>query len=169
MINVNWNEARAYAAWLSAQTGQSYRLPSEAEWEYAARAGITTAYSFGAGITCSQANYDRFSGGQCNRGNNDSLARTVAAGSFPANAFGLYDMHGNVYEWVEDCYVNTYNGAPSDGSARTTGCGTTTRVVARGGAWFELAKVLRSANRARPRPTTRNDGVGFRLVQDLNP
>ena len=105
VINVTLANAKAYAAWLSAQTGKTYRLPSEAEWEYAARAGTTTAYSFGASITCIQASYGRRAGvapanRPCNTGNNLDLARTSAVGSFAANSFGLYDMHGNVWEWV---------------------------------------------------------------------
>ena len=169
VINVNWNEAQAYAAWLSAQTGKTYRLPSEAEWEYAARAGTTTTYAFGASIACSQANYGRRLDGPCNTGRDGNLLRTVAVGSFAANDFGLFDMHGNVEEWVQDCYVNTYTGAPSDGSARTTGCGSTTSAVVRGGSLVSSPWGLRSANRFRGFPSERGRILGFRLVQDLNP
>ena len=170
VIDVSQVEAKAYAAWLSEQTGKTYRLPSEAEWEYAARAGTTTAYAFGASITCSQARYARFSGGSCDT-NVAANRRTVAVGGFAANAFGLYDMHGNVSEWVEDCYVNTYNGAPTDGSARSTDCGTRTRVITRGGDWSDPSQFLRSADRiAWSSPSSsRSNTHGFRLVQDLSP
>ena len=169
VINVNWDDAKAYAAWLSAQTGKMYRLPSEAEWEYAARAGTTTAYSFGNTITCSQAVYDRRVRGACNPASINALARTMPVGSFMANAFGLFDMHGNVWEWVEDCYVAMYNGAPNDGSARTSGCGANVQRVARGGGWRFVATNLRSAFRNWDNPSLGRNNFGFRLVQDLNP
>ena len=170
VINVSRGDAKAYAAWLSAQTGRTYRLPSEAEWEYAARAGTTTTYSFGNTINCNQANYARRPGDSCNGGSNASLARTVAVGSFPANTFGLYDMHGNVWEWVEDCYnVGTgYTGAPTDGSARTS-CNAV-RFVLRGGSWSSDRFSARSAERLRVTSSSRrSNNLGFRLVQDLNP
>ena len=169
VINVSQEDAQAYAQWLSAQTGKRYRLPSEAEWEYAARSGTTTRYSWGDSITCNQARYGRLSNGECS----DSSDGTVAVGRFAANAFGLYDMHGNVWEWVEDCYVNTYTGAPSDGSARTTGCYVDSDgdsfAVLRGGSWLNFPRRLRSAGRVRNRPSARYDWYGFRLVQDINP
>ena len=172
VINVNRADAQAYAAWLSTQTGKTYRLPTEAEWEYAARAGTTTRYSVGNAIACTNANYGRRSSGAladrpCNTGADDILGRTVAVGSFAANPFGLYDMHGNVREWVEDCYVNTYTGAPTDGSARTSGCGTSG--ILRGGSWFDEPSRLRSANRDLFFPGNRIGYVGFRLVRDINP
>ena len=177
VINVTWNDANAYARWLSTQTGKPYRLPTEAEWEYAARAGTNTAYSFGATITCSQANYGRSATAAsdrrpCNnptRINADSsLARTVAVGSFSANAFGLYDMHGNVSEWVQDCYISNYNDAPADGRARTSRCTVADRVV-RGGTWSRIPRFVRSASRDWWSPTSFDNTFGFRLVQDLNP
>ena len=176
VINVSWNDARAYATWLRTQTGKPYRLPTEAEWEYAARAGTNTAYSFGATISCSQANYARsatVTSDQrlCNTGitPDPALARTVVVGSFSANAFGLYDMHGNVWEWVEDCYINSYTGAPADGTARTTRCTFADRVV-RGGAWRSRhPRWVRSASREWWSPTSFDNRFGFRLVQDLNP
>ena len=170
VINVSRDDAKAYAAWLSTQTGRTYRLPSEAEWEYAARAGTTMAYSFGASINCSQANYARRPGDPCNSGSNASLARTVGVGSFSANDFGLYDMHGNVWEWVEDCYnVGTgYTGAPTDGSARTS-CNAV-RFVLRGGSWSSSRFSARSAERLRVTSSSRrSNNLGFRLVQDLSP
>ena len=160
VINVNWNEAQAYAAWLSAQTGKTYRLPSEAEWEYAARADMTTIYSWGNEIGVNRANCVGCGSEWDNR-------QTAPVGSFAANAFGLFDMHGNVWEWVEDCYVNTYDGAPSDGSARS-GCGANVRAVVRGGSWSSLPRSLRSANRGNSSPSDRINTDGFRLVRDLN-
>ena len=120
VINVSWEDARAYVRWLSRETGKSYRLPSEAEWEYAARAGTATPFHTGATISTDQANYaDR---------------RTTLVGAFAPNAFGLYDVHGNVWEWVEDCWHDSYRGAPSDGTAWTAG-GDCSRRVLRGGSW----------------------------------
>ena len=169
VINVSQEDAQAYAAWLSAQTGKRYRLPSEAEWEYAARAGTSTRYSWGDSIACNQASYGLRSGGPCNTGGDINLVRTAVVGGFAANAFGLYDMHGNVREWVEDCYVDTYTGAPTDGSARDTGCGSRIRAVLRGGAWRNNSRSLRSAYRYTSGPSASNRFGGFRLVQDLNP
>ena len=162
VIKVSWEDAKAYASWLSEQTGKRYRLPSESEWEYAARAGTSTRYSWGDEIGVNRANCDG-----C--GSEWGNEQTSPVGSFEPNAFGLYDMHGNVWEWVEDCYVDTYTGAPSDGSARTTGCGSTTRAVLRGGAWYIYPRNLRAANRLWNSPSNRNNFNGFRLVQDLNP
>ena len=167
VIKVSWNDAKAYAAWLSAQTGKMYRLPSEAEWEYAARAGTRTRYSWGNDIICSQARYGRrpILDGECS----SSFDGTVPVGSFEPNAFGLYDMHGNVWEWVEDCWHDNYEGAPSDGSAWTSGCGSDVRAVLRGGSWFFYPRYLRSADRDWNGPSSRSGNIGFRLVQDLNP
>ena len=114
VINVSWEDAKAYAAWLSEQTGKRYRLPSESEWEYAARAGTETAYSWGNEIGVNRANCNVF-------GTKWSGRRTSPVGSFAPNGFGLYDMHGNVWEWVEDRWYENYEGAPSDGSAWTSG------------------------------------------------
>ena len=164
VINVSQGDAKAYAAWLSTQTGKTYRLPSESEWEYAARAGTSTRYSWGDEIDCGQARYGRRKGGECS----DSFDGTVPVGSFEPNAFGLYDMHGNVWEWVEDCYHESYEGAPTDGRAWTTGCEPDSAVV-RGGSWISDPRDLRSAYRDRVRPSDRFSSVGFRLVQDLNP
>ena len=163
VISVSWADARKYAAWLSAQTGNRYRLPTEAEWEYAARAGTTTAYSWGDGIRCAQANYARFKGGLCAA---TGKARTAAVGAYAANAFGLYDMHGNVWEWVEDCYVNTYKDAPSDGGARTGTAKCKARVL-RGGSWNYYPRHLRSAFRGSTAPASRSNDDGFRLVREL--
>ena len=130
---VEWNDIMEYLPWLNRRTGKAYRLLSEAEWEYAARAGTTTRFSTGNTITTKQANFDR------------TLGKAVAVGSFPANAFGLHDMHGNVREFVQDCYKKNYVGAPSDGSA-VPDFSDCDRVL-RGGAWVDPAKELRSAFR----------------------
>ena len=165
VIGVSRSDAQAYAVWLSAQTDKRYRLPTEAEWEYAARAGTTTRYSRGKRIACSEARYGRRPGGECGNG----LDGPTAVGRFAANAFGLHDMHGNVWEWVEDCYVATYSGAPSDGSARTSGCGATARAAIRGGAWVNSPRWLRSAVRNWSTPSGRYYDLGFRLAQDIGP
>ena len=155
VIDVNWHDARAYAAWLSEQTGKRYRLPSESEWEYAARAGTETAYSWGNEIGVNRANWHDY--GCC----------TAPVGSFEPNAFGLFDMHGNVWEWVEDCWHENYEGAPSDGSAWTSGGDGD--FVQRGGCWSDDPWNLRAANRLGCSPSVRGMHDGFRLVQDLNP
>ena len=161
VINVSWHDARAYTAWLSEQTGKRYRLPSESEWEYAARAGTETAYSWGNEIGVNRAN-------GLDSGSKWSDRQTSPVGSFEPNAFGLYDMHGNVREWVEDCWHDNYEGAPSDGRAWTSG-GDSSGAVVRGGSWYVNPRVLRSAFRFGYTPSDRGNTVGFRLVQDLNP
>ena len=154
VISVSWKDAQDYVRWLSRETGKEYRLLTEAEWEYAARAGTTEPFHFGETISKSQARYDSSS--------------TVPVGGFPANAFGLHDMHGNVWEWVEDCWHGSYNGAPSDRSAWTSGgnCG---RRVLRGGSWSNLPGNLRSANRNRVGTGVRNYYIGFRISRTLAP
>ena len=132
VVCVSWNNAQAYAKWLSGKTGHNYRLLTEAEWEYVARAGTTTAYHFGNTIDTTQANY--------------SSAGTVQVGSYDPNKFGLYDVHGNVWEWVEDCWNLYDDDTPTDGSARE-GCRATEPIVKRGGSWSNDFGPLRSANR----------------------
>ena len=161
VINVNWLEAKAYAAWLSEQTGKPYRLPSEAEWEYAARAGTETAYSWGDEIGVNRANGH-------DSGSEWSHQRTSPVGSFAPNGFGLCDLHGNVWEWVEDCWHRNYEGAPADGSAWLSGGRDRSRVV-RGGAWYVYPRGLRAAYRDKVGPSIRIVNIGFRLVKDLNP
>ena len=154
-INVSWSDAKAYVRWLSGEKGLGYRLLSESEWEYVARAGTTGKYHFGSSLSPSQANYGM------NRGS------TVPVGSYPANAFGLYDVHGNVYEWVEDCWNDSYAGAPADGSERELGeCGWR---VLRGGSWDYIPGNLRSAHRSRYPAGNRNSNVGFRVARTLTP
>ena len=127
VVDVSWDDARGYVRWLARKTGQEYRLPSEAEWEYAARAGTTSRYHWGDSVGRGNANCDG-----C--GSRWDLSRTAPVGSFSANRFGLHDVHGNVYEWVEDCWYGSYGGAPRDGNAWTTGdC--TLRVL-RSGSWY---------------------------------
>ena len=165
VVRVSWHDARRFIGWLNKKEGtQAYWLPSEAEWEYAARAGTRTRYSWGDSIGCSQARYDRREGGECS----NSWDGTVPVGSFAANGFGLFDMHGNVWEWVADCWHDNYEGAPTDGSAWTSGCASDTAVV-RGGSWNSSLRSLRSASRYRSWPSNRSYNIGFRLVQDLNP
>ena len=154
-INVSWNDAKAYVRWLSGRTGEAYRLLSESEWEYVARAGTTGPYHFGLSLSSSQANYGN------NRG------ETVPVGSYPANAFGLHDVHGNVWEWVEDCWNDSYHGAPSDGSAWESGeCG---RRVLRGGSWSLIPGFLRSAYRNWLTSGLRDVYYGFRVARTLTP
>jgi formylglycine-generating enzyme required for sulfatase activity len=144
---VSWRDAAAYTRWLSEKTGETYRLPTEAEWEYAARGGTTTAYWWGDKFDLSKAPRDR----------------TREAASLPENLFGLQGMLGNVSEWVEDCYVNGYSDAPVDGSAVTAGdC---SRRVVRGGSVKSGQAGLRAANRARLSVSTRDRQYGFRVVR----
>ena len=166
---VSWNDVQAFIAWLAVQTGESYRLPSEAEWEYAARAGSTTKYHFGnAGSRlCRYANHGDTSTDYSdrNRSCSDGIGeRTAAVGRYEPNSYGLYDMHGNVWELVQDCFNGNYAEAPNDGRAWTRGdC--SVRVI-RGGSWGTSPDGLRSANRGRSRLTDRNTTRGFRLAQD---
>ena len=161
VMNVSWEDARSYVRWLSGKTGKRYRLLSEAEWEYAARAGTRTRYHWGDRVGRNRANCD----GCGSRWDDD---RTAPVGSFPANGFGLHDVHGNVWEWVEDCRHDDYAGAPLDGSAWTAGgeCG---RRVLRGGSWFNVPRNLRSAFRYRGSAGFRNFNLGFRVARTLTP
>ena len=159
VIHVSWQDAQTYVSWLSRETGEDYRLPSEAEWEYAARAGSTTKYSWGNDIGRNRANCD----GCGSRWDDQS---TAPVGSFLAR-LGLHDMHGNVFEWVEDCYHRSYAGAPSDGSA-WVGRDCRERVV-RGGSWRAPPRFLRSALRYGSRPGLRNFNYGFRVALTRTP
>jgi formylglycine-generating enzyme required for sulfatase activity len=170
---INWDDAKAYSAWLSKKTGKSYRLPSEAEWEYAARAGsqlrLVSAksegdlchYGNGADLTAKKTFKD-WPGANCS----DSYVYTAPVGSFAANDFGLHDMQGNVFEWVEDCHHDSYNGAPSDGSAWVSG-GDCSKRVLRGGSWDGYPRYLRPAFRFRNRAVNRYITFGFRLARTL--
>ena len=157
VINVSWDDIQGFIDWLNSKTGGNFRLPTEAEWEYAARAGSTTKYSWGNSIGSNRANCD----GCGSRWDDD---RTAPVGSFSANAWGLHDLHGNVWEWVQDCSNDSYVGAPTDGSAWTSGdCG---RRVRRGGSWFYTPRLLRSAYRYWNTRSYRFFQIGFRLAQD---
>jgi formylglycine-generating enzyme required for sulfatase activity len=165
VVGVNWYDAQDYVRWLSEATGRHYRLPSEAEWEYACRAGSRTAFSFGDTISTAQANYDgnfTYNGGA--RG--EYRRGTTPAGMFPPNPWGLFDMHGNVWEWVQDVVHDNYEGAPLDGSAWEEG-GDQARRILRGGSWLYNPRYLRSALRNGFSSALSNDIVGFRVVRDL--
>jgi formylglycine-generating enzyme required for sulfatase activity len=165
VVGVNWFDAIRYVRWLSEATGKSYRLPSESEWEYACRAGTKTAFSFGDTITTEQANYDgnfTYNGGP--RG--EYRRGTTPVGMFAANPWGLFDMHGNVWEWVQDVVHDNYDGAPLDGSAWEEG-GDQARRILRGGSWLYNPRYLRSALRNGFSAALSNDIVGFRIVRDL--
>ena len=182
VINVNWEDAQRFIEWLREATGERYRLLSEAEWEYVARAGTGTARYWGESKTgqCRHANgadrtakryNDRWTVANCD----DGHYRTAPVGTFTANQFGLHDVHGNVWEWVQDCWNGSYAGAPTDGSAWVRGdC---TRRVVRGGSWYNLPRDLRSANREGVNYGDRVmkvgfgwrfKSVGFRVARTLN-
>jgi len=174
VVCVSWDDTQAYVAWLSAKTGHVYRLPTEAEWEYAARAGTTTARYF----SDNPAEFCRYSNvgdlnyieqhpgdSGANRACRDGYAFTSPVQSFPPNQFGLYDMLGNVLDWTEDCSNANYSGAPTDGTAWQSGdCG---RRVARGGSWDADLSGVRSANRRGPPTSYRNTALGFRVARTL--
>ena len=166
-VCVSWNDAVAYTKWLSIRTGNRYRLLSEAEWEYAARAGTATAFSFGGILSTNEANYDG-SHSDALSVDRENRGQPVAAGSFPANPFGLHDMHGNVLEWVEDCWHPNHEGAPADGRPRTSGRDCSLRVV-RGGSWFNHAPSLRSAYRSAIEAKQRYTHYGFRVARAIDP
>jgi formylglycine-generating enzyme required for sulfatase activity len=152
VVNVTWWETRPYVQWLSAKTKMNYRLLSEAEREYATRAGTTTAFWWGKSISTADANYNG--------------SRTVSVQSFKPNPFGLYQVHGNVWEWVEDCWFDNYQRAPSDGSAVGGGCSNHTL---RGGSWTEDARRLRSASRRGYASNQSATDIGFRVARSLTP
>jgi formylglycine-generating enzyme required for sulfatase activity len=153
LIAVSWHDAQRCARWLSRETGQRYRLPSEAEWEYAARAGADTAYYSGPVITHEQANFDSF------------IGAAEPVGTYPSNPFGLHDMAGSVWQWTQDCYIDSYQGAPIDGSARVDGV--CTQRMIRGGSWANAASDIRSATRRAMHPSGTPDHGGFRIVREL--
>jgi formylglycine-generating enzyme required for sulfatase activity len=161
----SWDDAKEYIRKLNAKTGKSYRLPSEAEWEYAARAETTTRYPWGNEASHEYANYGK---DQCCEGyasGRDRWVNTAPVGEFSANAFGLYDMHGNVWEWIEDCWNSNYNGAPFDGSVWISG--NCSERVLRGGSWTNNSRDLRSASRYGRTPGYRYGNLGFRLARTL--
>ena len=162
VMNVSWQDSVEYAKWLSEQTGKRYRLPTEAEWEYAVRAATETPYWWGNQIGFGMAN--------CNDcGSQWDWKETAPVGSFKPNPFGLYDTAGNVWERVEDCWHNNYNGAPTDGSAwKETGGGNCGQRVMRGGSWAYRPPYLRASSRHRLDADYRDSLIGFRLAQDLD-
>ncbi|MDH3672909.1 MAG: SUMF1/EgtB/PvdO family nonheme iron enzyme [Gammaproteobacteria bacterium] len=163
VINVSWKGAMAYTKWLSEQTGKRYRLPTEAEWEYAARAGTKTDYWWGNEMKSNMADCKKSFIGTLN-----VWSGTTPVGSFPANPFGLHDAAGNVEEWVQDCWHENYESAPTDGSAwLEEGGGDCTGRVFRGGCWVSEPRHVRSAARTGFDPDTRDDYIGFRLARDL--
>jgi len=168
VINVSWDDAKAYASWLSEQTGKRYRLASEAEWEYATRGGTVTPFSTGECIDTDQANYNGNFGWQDCARTDLNRAKTLEAGSLPANPLGLHEVHGNVWEWAQDCWHDSYKDAPTDGSAwEEAGGGDCVRRVLRGGSWNDQPADVRSALRNWTTTEYRNFDVGFRLAQDL--
>jgi formylglycine-generating enzyme required for sulfatase activity/class 3 adenylate cyclase len=169
VINVSWDDAQRYVKWLSARTGKTYRLLSEAEWEYAAR-GVTSvdaphpAYPWGQDVDTGNASC-RGCGGDWD---GEEVNRTAPVGSFAANAFGLHDMHGNVWEWAEDCVHNSYNGAPSDGSPwLQANDGDCSNRVLRGGSWGSYPVLLRSASRNWDYTVDHGYLIGFRVARTL--
>lgn len=165
VTHVTWHEAKAYADWLSGRTGMAYRLPSESEWEYVARANTTTLYHTGQSITSEQANFDgRYDWRRSSVLTSDVfMGQTLEVGSFEANAFGLYDIHGNASEWTLDCYNSHYKGAPEDGRAwDTENC---VRRVVRGGSWQDKSPDIRSARRHAEVLDKRSAKTGFRVMR----
>ncbi|MGF1508382.1 MAG: SUMF1/EgtB/PvdO family nonheme iron enzyme [Myxococcota bacterium] len=161
VINVSWDDAQIYVTWLSKVTDQPYRLLTESEWEYAARAKTETAYSWGERVGTNRANCDG-----C--GSEFDSEKTAPVKSFPPNDFGLYDVHGNVWEWVQDCWHKSYEGAPDDGSAwMEEGGGDCTQAVVRGGSWLNFPQFARSAFRYGVPRVVRLDLLGFRVARTL--
>lgn len=158
VVNVSWLDAQAYAQWLSEQTGQPYRLPTEAEWEYSARAGTESVYWWGDRIMQGFAVCDG-----C--GSQWDGHSSAPVGSTHANPWGVHDLSGNVDEWVQDCYQPDYSNAPGDGSAeQATGCH---QRVMRGGSWFDIPRLIRPASRYRHPADTSRNSWGFRVALDL--
>jgi formylglycine-generating enzyme required for sulfatase activity len=188
VVCVTWNDTQAYVRWLTERTGHTYRLLTEAEWEYAARAGTTTPYPWGTTASHDLANYGADACCSPLAVGQDKWLNTSPAGAFPPNAFGLYDMHGNVLQWVQDCFAPTYAGLPTDGSAyqtavelnmtdrrlsAMTGTSSCSYRMIRGADWNDPPGMLRSAfrNFGPPPVATLEDycstGLGFRVVRTL--
>ena len=160
---VSWDDAQEFCQKLKDKTKKNYRLPSEAEWEYACRAETTTAFYFGETISTDQVNYDgNYTFGKGKKG--VYREKTTPVGSFPANKFGLYDLHGNVWEWCEDVWRENYENAPMDGSSWNENDSQSTLRTLRGGSWFFTPRLCRSADRYRFNAGLRYDGIGFRLA-----
>ena len=159
VMAVNWEDAKQYTAWLSGKTGQAYRLLSEAEWEYVARAGTGSRYHWGDKPGSDNANC-------LGCGSEWDKSSTAPVGSFAGNAFGVHDVHGNVWEWVEDCWHDDYDGAPADGGAWTAGDFCDQRVM-RGGSFINSARIIPSAARSRSFVEIRIHIIGFRVARTL--
>jgi formylglycine-generating enzyme required for sulfatase activity len=168
VVCINWDDAKAYAAWLAQTTGKPYRLLSEAEREYVTRAGTTTPFWWGSSITPDQANYDGRFVYPAGRTECEWWKSTVPVGSFEPNPWGLYNVHGNVWEWCEDVWHDDYSGAPVDGTAWLHG-GDASRRVVRGGSWNSNPLFLRAAIRYEISAGYRYAYIGFRLARTLNP
>lgn len=174
VVCISWNDASAYTAWLSRKTGKTYRLPTEAEWEYAVRGKTRTARYWGENPddACKYANVadmtakEKIKPAAAWKVHNckDGFAYTAPSGSFRANAYGLNDMLGNVWEWVEDSYHKNYQGAPADGSAWQ---GNGKKRVLRGGSWYDAPRYVRAAGRDKAAPASRYDNIGFRVARTL--
>ena len=166
VTNVSYQDAQSYIAWLNKSTGKQYRLPTEAEWEYVARAGGSLPFSTatGTGISDREANFNGefpYGGGAKGR----YLKKTVPVGSYAPNAFGVHDIHGNVYEWVSDCYAKSHQGNPANGQRRTDGdCN---RRIIRGGSWVTHGYQMRAAKRLSYTMDYRYDDFGFRLARTI--
>jgi formylglycine-generating enzyme required for sulfatase activity len=160
VINVSWDHAKLYVAWLSLLTGKKYRLLTEAEWEYAARAGSKTRYAWGDEPGNDNAN--------CRGCSGSGIDQTVPVGSFRPNAFGIYDMEGNVWEWVEDIWHDNYDAAPADGSAWLEDDDATYKAV-RGGSWNNAPELLRAALRVKRHRKVQFDTLGFRVARTMRP
>lgn len=174
---VNWNDAKAYVAWLNAKTGGGYRLLTEAEWEYVTRAGSTTAYPWGPSINAGCADMNGFDTTIVGKKGNlyqsedvpfadcsDGYLNTSPVGSYAPNAFGVHDMIGNVGEWVEDCSTQSYSSMASDGTPKAADC---SKRMVRGGSWGTQPRQLRSAERTRYSPTDVDDSIGIRVAKTL--
>ncbi|MEA2099437.1 MAG: formylglycine-generating enzyme family protein [Campylobacterota bacterium] len=161
VINVSWHDAKAYTKWLSKKEGKTYRLPTEAEWEYAARAGTNTKYSFGDSDS-SLDSYAWYYKNSYNKGKSHADYGTHKVGEKKPNQWGLYDMHGNVWEWCEDWYKDSYKNTPKDGTDNNSG--SQNYKVLRGGSWYYSSNFLRSAFRNRNFPSNTVNGNGFRVV-----
>ena len=157
VMNINFSEAEDFVRWLSRKTGHVYRLPTEAEWEYAARGGTSTAYSWGDEVGSDNAN--------CRTCAPTKSHKTFPVGSYKPNPFGLYDVHGNVWEWVQDCWYPSHEGAPADGSARLAD--TCKYRTTRSGSWYYVSTNVRSTYRARFNPRAFSYGIGLRVLREL--
>ncbi|GAB1544159.1 hypothetical protein NUACC21_68350 [Scytonema sp. NUACC21] len=163
---VSWYDVEEFCARLSKHTGKEYRLPSEAEWEYACRAGTATPFHFGETITTQLANYDgNYTYGSGLKG--EYREQSTPVGSFPPNAFGLYDMHGNVWEWCADSWHDSYEGAPADGRVWLNN--NDNNRLLRGGSWYNLPVICRSASRDNPPKLGSSYVIGFRVVCGVAP